>query len=474
MKTFYPLLTCLLFASISGQLKAQTILYSENFNTGTSATWSLNTGDLGSDSLTDNNYWIINNDYAGATPTIINTPAQPSAITGSPNSYYLHITNGSNNGEFISYDANYLAPSTGTQFTKMNTGINTSGYDSVALNFWYLCNGGGTSYYGRLYYSTNGGTTWILEGDYEGVKTWTNAVVTDSNFNNQADLRFAFEWVQLGGTVGTDPPWALDDISVTGNACGAKAHISASGPLKFCAGESVKLTVSPNSSYLWSTGQTTRSITVKTTGDYTVTVTGATGCRVESKTEKVTVNALPKVSITISGPSEFCVGDSVILTANNGSGYTYDWSTGATTRSITVKTTGDYIVTVSNRSGCSQASVPVQVTTENCGSPVGETDDKTGGDISTDAVAVGCGPGHLMTGIYPNPFNNEFHLQVHSTDSSNINIKVFDVNGRLVDEHINMAYSSNILLGNAYPSGFYIVEFQMGQTIQKLRVIKAE
>lgn len=56
------------------------------------------------------------------------------------------------------------------------------------------------------------------------------------------------------------------------------ATISASTPTTFCAGGSVVLTANQSSSYLWSNGDKTQSITVNTSGSFTVAVTNANGC----------------------------------------------------------------------------------------------------------------------------------------------------------------------------------------------------
>ncbi len=53
---------------------------------------------------------------------------------------------------------------------------------------------------------------------------------------------------------------------------------SITGELVICPGGSRVLTASPGSTYAWSTGVFTPSITVTTAGTYTVTVTNATGC----------------------------------------------------------------------------------------------------------------------------------------------------------------------------------------------------
>lgn len=141
---------------------------------------------------------------------------------------------------------------------------------------------------------------------------------------------------------------------------GVTATITPSGPTTFCSGGNVVLTANNGSSYLWNTGATTQSITVTTSGSYVVTVTIAGVGSATSQPEIVTVNSLPTANITPSGPTTFCSGGSVILTATPNSSYL--WSTGATTQSITVSNSGSYIVTVTNANGCSKSSAPVSVT----------------------------------------------------------------------------------------------------------------
>lgn len=161
-------------------------------------------------------------------------------------------------------------------------------------------------------------------------------------------------------------------VSVGGGSCTATsapvtvtvnpapvATITAGGPTSFCAGGSVTLTASPGGSYLWSTGETTQSITVSTSGSYTVTVTTA-GCSTTSAATTVTVSTIPAPpTITAGGPTTFCLGGSVTLTASAGG--TYVWSTGETTQSISVSGSGSYTVTITS-GGCSATSAPTTVT----------------------------------------------------------------------------------------------------------------
>ena len=136
--------------------------------------------------------------------------------------------------------------------------------------------------------------------------------------------------------------------------------ITPSGSTTLCDGGSVTLTASTGSSYLWSNGLQTQSITVGNAGNYSVIVTNAAGCSTTSAPVAVIVNALPSATISANGPTTFCQGGSVTLTASSGTSYA--WSNGATTQSITVSATGNYSVTVTNSNGCSATSAPVSVT----------------------------------------------------------------------------------------------------------------
>jgi|GEM_PF-918084 len=70
----------------------------------------------------------------------------------------------------------------------------------------------------------------------------------------------------------------------------------------------------------------------------------------------------PAATITPSGNTTFCQGNSVNLNASSGTGYTYLWNTGATTQSINVTASGTFTVTVTDQSACSGTSSPVTVT----------------------------------------------------------------------------------------------------------------
>jgi len=106
-----------------------------------------------------------------------------------------------------------------------------------------------------------------------------------------------------------------------------------------CVGDSI--TLSGNVGGIWNNGATTSTITVKSGGTYYVT--NSNFCdTLTSNSIEVIVDSLPSSSVIVAtGPTVFCVGDSVTLSGNVDG----IWNTGATTSSITVKTSGDYFVT---------------------------------------------------------------------------------------------------------------------------------
>lgn len=130
--------------------------------------------------------------------------------------------------------------------------------------------------------------------------------------------------------------------------------ITTGGSTTICPGDLVTLTSSSPSSNLWSTGATTQSITVGSTGNYNVV---ANGC---SASSPIAVTMMPSPSIMPNGPTTFCPGYSISLSANTG--VSYSWSTGVTTQSISVNTASTFTVTVTDTAGCVRsASVTTQV-----------------------------------------------------------------------------------------------------------------
>src|SRR6185503_3023800 len=102
--------------------------------------------------------------------------------------------------------------------------------------------------------------------------------------------------------------------SVTVNPLPTVAII-AGGATTCCTGGTVTLTATGATSYLWSRGgETTDEITVNASGTYSVVGTDGNGWQ-NSASQSVTVNPLPTVAISADGPTTFCTGGTVTLTA---------------------------------------------------------------------------------------------------------------------------------------------------------------
>lgn len=125
--------------------------------------------------------------------------------------------------------------------------------------------------------------------------------------------------------------------------------VSISGTPVICSGIGAPLNVSEGISYLWSTGETTQSITADHTGLFSVSVTDANGC-----TNAASVEVTELVGIAIIGDNEICQGETTTLSVEMEGEYV--WSTGAQTSSITVSEAGPYSVTLSLPNGCSASA----------------------------------------------------------------------------------------------------------------------
>lgn len=158
-------------------------------------------------------------------------------------------------------------------------------------------------------------------------------------------------------------------VTVTVSSTSTIPTITASGSLSICDGSYVVLTCSRANGYLWSTGETTRSIVVRNAGSYNVRAYSSAGTYQRSTSVNVTVKSAPsRPSITVNGSLTLNASNpEVQLTSSSSS--SYRWSSGSGNRSITVNNGGIYKVTVTNSNGCTATSHAVTVTSSDCTPP---------------------------------------------------------------------------------------------------------
>ena len=122
----------------------------------------------------------------------------------------------------------------------------------------------------------------------------------------------------------------------------------------FCEGSSMELSANGGtfSTYNWSTGETSNTITIDNEGIYELSVTDANGCTANTQ---INVLSYTLPDFEISGILDYCAGESTELIATPGFA-NYEWSNEAASNinSITVNTPGNYALTITNNEGCTQ------------------------------------------------------------------------------------------------------------------------
>jgi methionine-rich copper-binding protein CopC len=132
---------------------------------------------------------------------------------------------------------------------------------------------------------------------------------------------------------------------------GALPTLRISGDTLVCHTGQAQLTATataPVLSYRWSTGATTASVLVSKSGTYSVTATFSGGL---TRTTQHRVEVFTP-TLRIVGDSILCAGATVNLLADAPNAQRYEWSTGATTASLTVTQPGTYSLTAHYSSGC--------------------------------------------------------------------------------------------------------------------------
>ncbi|MBI1185231.1 T9SS type A sorting domain-containing protein [bacterium] len=193
---------------------------------------------------------------------------------------------------------------------------------------------------------------------YSNTWTWSGGTSGKDKITAKATGRYS---LKISATVGASTCTDTSSVFVKVNQNPTPA-ITYAGNLSFCPGDQIILSADANyNSYLWSTSEKTKSITVNSALKVSLMVTDANGCSGTSAELTTSVFKTNKPIISPDGPTEFCSGNSVVLDA--GSGFSqYDWSNKATGETTTIKTSGKYNVTTTDTNGCKTTSDDISVT----------------------------------------------------------------------------------------------------------------
>ena len=173
----------------------------------------------------------------------------------------------------------------------------------------------------------------------------------------------------------------------------------------------------PGDEYLWSTGETTQTITATGSGptDFWVTVTNASGC---SASDTVMINFAPLPDVDLGPDTVICHNGEIMLDAGN-QGSEFLWSTGETTQTITVygedyEAGNDYAFScqVTNADGCRNSdTLTVEI---------------------KDCSGIGEDHAHIGIEIFPNPNKGIFNLKIESKTDQTVNLKIVSISGKVV------------------------------------------
>ena len=213
--------------------------------------------------------------------------------------------------------------------------------------------------------------------------------------------------------------------------------------------------------------------------------------------------ALPSGTLANTVYPAYAPASSLMLQTNVTGGvgpYSYSWSTGATTSSITVSPTAatNYSVTVRDQNGCPGSATKTVNVVDVSG---GKNGDKIvichkGNEltIGNGGVADHLGHGDMLgrceavtsrapssvvsesqfaVSVLGNPSPNYFDIRLRGKADNNIQITVYDNMGRVIETKSSLSSNQTIRLGNHYRSGIYLVEIVQGTHKQTLKLVKA-
>jgi gliding motility-associated-like protein len=132
----------------------------------------------------------------------------------------------------------------------------------------------------------------------------------------------------------------LPNVSITASQTG------------ICGTQTVTLTASGASSYIWNTSANTATITINQAGTYSVI--GTNNCGNDTASISITQDTNPQANITNNGRDTLCKGETTTLTANGIGNFTWNGSS-TIQNSITVNQPGNYFLIASNSCGSDTA-----------------------------------------------------------------------------------------------------------------------
>lgn len=176
--------------------------------------------------------------------------------------------------------------------------------------------------------------------------TWTPGNITGNTYTISPSNSTTVDIVGANGTCS-----AQTTASIT---IGTGISISVNSAT-ICSGESATLSATGvATSYTWSSGQNTSSITETPSVTTTYTLNGENNGCFGSTTASITVNTTPTITVT---SNNICVGESVLIIANGANTYTWSNGVNGSSQLISPTVTTVFSVTGTSAEGCTNIGI---------------------------------------------------------------------------------------------------------------------
>ncbi|MFK7933737.1 MAG: T9SS type A sorting domain-containing protein [Saprospiraceae bacterium] len=281
------------------------------------------------------------------------TGSATATVSGGSGNYSYAWSNGGSTATVSNLAANASYSVTVTDNGSGCTGTGSTfitGVDNITVNIASMmpsCNG----------FMNGAATASAVGGDGNYVYNWSTGAATRmiENLGAGSYSVTVSDAQGCGGTasVTIDEPAVLD-VTFTANNATCDSPMSGSAIAQPNGGTGPY-------SYEWTTGATSAMVTGLGAGTYAVTVTDVNGCTVN---DMVAITApASDLSVNVMGTDATCNGEasgSATAQPMNGSGnYTYAWSNGASSATITNVAAGTYSVTISDGDCTASGSVTI-------------------------------------------------------------------------------------------------------------------
>jgi hypothetical protein len=372
-----------------------------------------------------------------------------------------------------------------TQLSAVSCGATLA---SIGSLLYADINWNATGYRFKVINNTTGETQYVDNSHQWFALNWLTSYDYSTSYTVSVQLQIAGVWLgYYGTTCSVNTP--IGSFQLSPSQCGATlpsiGTVIATTPVSGATGYRFRITdVTPgvtgsnlvqvkDRSYHWFTlpmlsrynyGSTYMiEVAVKTTGGYTGY---GSPCYVYTPAVPMLANC---------GAVVPTAGSLVYTTSTNSvTQYRFQVTNVATQQTVTFDTNKywfSFRVNVPGFTVSSAYSVRISVMTAGTWSPFGDACEITSPAAAARTEEVSAFDMQVLA--YPNPFTSEFKLNVTTSTEGTVELKVYDMLGKLVEaKSINIIDYISEDFGSSYPAGIYNVIVSQGEQTKTLRLIK--